>query len=112
LEQGKTNTDHQRKAGGEDRLEGDDGGHLIAKRFGGSEKVDNIVPMDSHLNRGDYKNMENRWAKAVERGDNVDVKINCKYEGDSQRPSSINVYYKITDADGNVIEQDKRRFRN
>ena len=33
----------------------DEGGHLIGRRFGGSEKVDNLVPMDSHVNGVEYK---------------------------------------------------------
>jgi len=100
LEDGKRNTDHQVKAGGEFRLENDEGGHLIGRRFGGSEKVDNIVPMDGHVNRVEYKELEDDWAKELEKGNRVDVKINCKYEGDSTRPTAFVVKYQVTDQDG------------
>lgn len=100
LEDGKRNTDHQTRAGGPDRLESDQGGHLIARRFGGSEKIDNLVPMDKDLNNGEYKELENDWEKALERGDTVDVQIRCRYSGDSQRPDSFVVKYKITDENG------------
>lgn len=112
LEQGKTNPAHQTRAGGEDRLETDDGGHLIARRFGGSEKVDNIVPMDSHLNRGDYKKMENEWASEVADGNTVDVKIRCEYKGDSRRPEGFTAMYTVSDENGNVINRKVCRFRN
>lgn len=41
--------------GREDRLVTDDGGHLIASIFNGSGNLDNLVPMDSNLNRGAWK---------------------------------------------------------
>lgn len=112
LEQGKTNTVHQKMAGGEDRLDIDDGGHLIARRFGGSEKVDNIVPMNYHLNRGEYKAMESEWAKLVEEGKTVDVEIDCKYGwSDSERPKVIRVRYIVSDETGE-IERKSKSFVN
>lgn len=100
LEDGKRNTDHQVKAGGEYRLETDEGGHLIGRRFGGSEKVDNIVPMDDHVNRIEYKELEDDWAQELQKGNNVDVKVRCKYEEDSTRPTAFVVKYKVTDREG------------
>lgn len=100
LEDGKRNPDHQVRAGGEFRLENDEGGHLIARRFGGSEKIDNIVPMDSHVNRIEYKGIEDEWAKELEKGNIVDVKIRCKYEEDSMRPTAFIVKSKVTEQNG------------
>lgn len=100
LEDGKRNTNHQVKAGGEFRLESDEGGHLIGKRFGGSEKIDNIVPMDGHVNRIEYKELEDDWAQELQKGNTVDVKIRCKYEEDSVRPTAFIVKYKVTYQDG------------
>lgn len=100
IEEGKRNTDHQVKAGGEYRLETDEGGHLIGRRFGGSEKVDNIVPMDWRVNRVEYKELEDDWAQELEKGNRVDVKVRCKYEEDSARPSALIIKYKVTDQDG------------
>lgn len=48
-------------------METDEGGHLIATRFGGSEKIDNIVPMDIHVNRAEYKVIENEWASELKK---------------------------------------------
>ena len=111
LEEGKRNLDHQRKAGEEDRKETDDGGHLIACRFDGSGKVDNIVPMDKGLNRGEYKGMENHWAQELKDGNRVDVDIKVKYEGDSKRPEKINVREKVTEPD-NSTRTKYYRFEN
>lgn len=125
----------QRIVGGENRHTGevksegkDDGGHLIATRFGGSGEVDNLVAMDSHLNRGEYKRMENSWAdKLEEKNENgeskykIDVDIRCKYteknpetgKRDSERPSDIYVFSKVTDREtGEVVEKDIYRYKN
>lgn len=100
LEEGKRNTAHQIRAGGEYRLENDEGGHLIGRRFGGSEKVDNIVPMDYDVNRYEYKELEDEWADELEKGCKVDVKVRCKYEQESTRPTAFIVKYRVTDPDG------------
>lgn len=100
LEEGKRNTAHQIRVGGAYRLETDEGGHLIGKRFGGSEKVDNIVPMDYDVNHHKYKELENDWTEELKKGNKVDVKIRCKYEEESTRPTAFIVKYKVTNQDG------------
>lgn len=89
------NLKEQREAGGEDRREGDDGGHLFARIFGGSEGIENLVPMRRIINRGDYKKMESEIAKALDEGKKVEIKIDIKYKDDSARPDKINVEYYI-----------------
>ena len=107
LEDGKRNPAHQVKAGGEYRLEHDEGGHLIGTRFGGSEKVDNIVPMDFDVNRREYKEIENEWEDELGKGSKVDVKIRCKYEEESSRPTAFIVKYRVTEPDGFVRNETK-----
>ena len=111
LEDGKRNTAHQTRAGGEDRLEGDQGGHLIGFRFNGSEKIDNIVPMDGRLNQGEYKQLENEWAAELKKGNTVDVTIRCVYRDDSARPSFFVVKYTVTDENG-FAHREMRRLSN
>lgn len=106
LEDGQRNEYAQRKAGGIDRQESDQGGHLIARQFGGSGGLDNLVAMKGELNQGAYKKMEMDLKKALEDGCTVDTEIRVKYEGNSQRPSRIIVVYKI---DG---EKTKKIFDN
>ncbi len=103
LKNGTRNATHQRKAGGTDRLKTDDGGHLIGTRFDGSGKIDNIVPMNSNLNRGEFKKLENSWAKALENGQKVDVKVTPVYKGDSLRPDSFRVTQTIDGIKSNKI---------
>lgn len=106
LENGIRDENAQRRAGGEDRLPGDQGGHLIGRQFGGSGGLDNLVAMKGELNQGEYKKLEMDFKKALENGQNVDVKVIPKYQGDSDRPSSFAVAYSI---DG---ERTKRIFDN
>ena len=99
LELGKAdrNSYAQRVAGREDRLSNDDGGHLIASVFKGSGDLDNLVPMNSTLNRGEYKVLENTWRKALNEvpPKKVEVKIKPIYEGTSSRPVKFKIDYKI-----------------
>jgi len=77
----------------------DDSGHLIGDRFGGSNKLDNLISQDSHINQVEYKKLENEWEKALKEGKSVSVDIEVQYEGDSKRPTGFNVTYII---DGEV----------
>lgn len=107
LEEGKRNTAHQIRAGEEYRLENDEGGHLIGARFGGSEKIDNIVPMDYDVNHHEYKDIEDDWAEQLKKNNKVYVKIDCVYEGESTRPTAFIVKYRITEQNGFVRNETK-----
>ncbi|MBR4731136.1 MAG: DNA/RNA non-specific endonuclease [Lachnospiraceae bacterium] len=79
-----------------DKKKTDDIGHLIADRFNGSGGIENLVPMDSRLNRhGDYAKMENTLANALKDGAKVEFKVEPKYGSDSTRPSEFKVTYSI-----------------
>ncbi len=93
-EDGKRNTVEQGKAGGEDRREGDQGGHIIARILGGAEGEENLVPMRETINKGDYKKMELEIKKALEEGKEVDIHIDLEYN-DSSRPTKIKAVYTI-----------------
>ena len=79
----------------------DDGGHLIARVFGGSKDIDNLVPQSKYINRsfkenGEWYNMEKEWREAIESEDQVkNIKIEVQYRGDSQRPTEFQVEYEI-----------------
>lgn len=85
----------QTQAGRVYRLEGDQGGHLIASRFNGSGNLDNLVAMDGNLNQGVWKTMENKWADAIAKGQEVSVNIEPIYNGVSERPTDFIVEYYI-----------------
>ena len=93
----------QRTIGREDRLPDDDGGHLIARAFGGSKDIDNLVPQSKYINRsfkenGQWYKMEKDWQKRIKDGGEVkNIKIEVQYGGDSHRPKGFNVKYEIDD---------------
>lgn len=85
----------QAGAGGSDRLPTDDGGHYVARRFNGPTDAFNHFAQDASFNRGNYKALENQWAKDIRAGDRVYVKIVPEYGGGSKRPSAIIVSYSV-----------------
>lgn len=91
-----------RKIDNQEYKDTDDRGHLIAHWFGGSDKLENLIPMDAKLNRGDYNKLENTFAEAVKDDCKVSLKVEPLYESDSTRPSEIRVTYTI-DGEKNVI---------
>ncbi|QIH76487.1 hypothetical protein GTN31_08945 [Macrococcoides canis] len=100
LKKAKRKTYMQRVVGREFRKKDDDGGHLIASQFGGSGDLDNLVPMNSTLNRhGEWRKLEADWAKALkaEPPKKVQIKIEPVYSGDSLRPDRFKVHYTIGD---------------
>lgn len=96
------NMEDVRKIDNQEYKSGDDRGHVIAHQFGGSDKLENLVPMDAKLNQGDYAKLENTLADAVKDGADVRLKVEPVYENDSTRPSEFKVSYSI-DGDRDVI---------
>lgn len=79
----------QSRAGHPDRRQSDDGGHYIAVRFNGPREKFNHFAQDANFNRGQYRALEDQWAKAIARGEKVLVDLKPVYRGSSKRPSSI-----------------------
>lgn len=78
-----------------DELEDDDRGHLIGDRFDGSNGLENMIPQEAEINRGNYKNFENELAEYVKAGKEVSLAIEPVYEGDSRRPTALLAVYSI-----------------
>lgn len=104
-DQGRSRT-AQLAAGGSDRRKSDHGGHYIARRFNGPKEAFNHFAQDSSFNRTDYAKLENEWERAKRLQKQVHVKIVPKFEGGSQRPSALNVWFWI---DG---KKRSKRFEN
>lgn len=81
LGKAKRNQYAQRSVGGEYRRKDDDGGHMIGTQFDGSGQIDNLVPMNSQINRsgGRLFRMETKWANALKNGKLVSVYIHIEY---------------------------------
>ena len=114
LKPAKRNPYAQRYVGGKFRLNLDDGGHLIASQFDGSGEIDNLVPMNSQINRsgGRWFHMETKWANALKKGQRVSVAISVQYSHNlakKRRPKRFNVEYTIKDATGAII---KHKFKD
>ena len=60
--------------------------------------------MNSNLNRGERKTLENRWAKALRKGKTVKVKIEPLYESTDIRPTRFRVSYYVDNKDFSYIE--------
>jgi len=76
-------------------LPSDEDGSMIARIFGGSGELDNLVTMDKIVNRSDYRIMENQWKNALQESKEVKVTIDVVYDGASKRPKEFNVKYFI-----------------
>lgn len=85
----------QRQTGGADRRPTDDGGHYIAARFNGPTYAFNHFAQDANFNRGEYRLLEDQWARAKRAGKNVTVKILPSFDGVSMRPAVINIWFTI-----------------
>jgi hypothetical protein len=73
----------------------DDGGHLIGSRFGGAGEQINYVPMNKDINRsgGEWYALEEKWAAALGRNEDVTVEIAIIYSRESARPVGFRVDY-------------------
>ena len=88
------------------RRETDDRGHIIADMFNGSNKIDNIVPMNKDVNQRQYRAMEDYFRDEVQLGKKVEVGITIKYD-DTGRPTKF-IVNSIIDGE----KQPKRVFLN
>lgn len=85
----------QARAGGNDRLPDDHGGHYIARRFNGPTDAFNHFAQNGRFNKSGYAKLENGWARAMKGGLTVRVHIDSFYPGTSKRPDLIRVRYRI-----------------
>ena len=79
--------------------EGDDAGHAIGDRLGGSGGKSNIFPQAPSVNRGEFRDFEGDVAESVRRGSNVIVRVVPQYDEGSTRPHSILYQARV---DGNT----------
>ena len=97
------NMEDVRKIDNQEYKSTDDRGHLIGHQFDGSDRLENLVPMDAKLNQGDFAKLENTLADAVKDGAVVKLKIEPVYEGNSTRPTEFRVSYSINGDKDTVV---------
>ena len=60
--------------------------------------------MNSNLNRGEWKALENRWTKNLPEGKTVEVKIEPIYKDTDIRPNKFRISYYVDNKDLSYIE--------
>lgn len=93
----------QADAGGADRKQGDDGGHIKARVNGGSSGNENLVAMRDTINRGDYKRSENEENQMLKDGKTVHETVEVTYSDDSSRPAKIEKTYTDGEKTVNLV---------
>ncbi len=84
----------QRTVGVDDgRLPDDQGGHVIGAQFDGYGGYENLTPMARDINQqgGEWARMEQNWARQIDAGTSVHVRIDLVYTDSTIRASSFNI---------------------
>ncbi|WLR42626.1 DNA/RNA non-specific endonuclease [Bacillus carboniphilus] len=106
LTERKDRLSHSRNTPG--KVKGQDhAGHLVADRFGGSPKIDNLVSQLSDVNLKQYKKIEQEWAVALKEKPpkTVTVDVEIVYTGNDFRPKEFIINYSIDGKSGfKIIE--------
>ena len=79
----------------------DDRGHLVGHQFNGSDRLENLVPQETAVNKGAYARLETRLADMTRSGNDVYVSVMPIYKG-SRRPEAI-FYYYCTDGYSSAV---------
>ena len=83
-------------ADAKDGLPNDVGGHIVAHNVDGATEAINIVAMDEEFNNcGEWKSMESDIQDAYMNHVDCYVHKHLEYDGNTQRPSHIDVQYEI-----------------
>ncbi|QJE99142.1 DNA/RNA non-specific endonuclease [Luteolibacter luteus] len=108
----KRNRKAQAEAGIPNREPKDQGGHIIARIFGGSRDEINHIAQDGNFNNSAYKSLEYSWAKTIKEGKTVDVEIQLIYKGNSKRPHALVVSTTISESKSQTGTTTKTKFIN
>ena len=97
---------HQREVVPDARQSGRDAGHLIGHSIGGPSAEshgetakDNLIPMDSRVNRSQVGCLERHLTDQMNSGKSVYMKAEVNYtgEGESRRPESVTYGWAVRD---------------
>lgn len=115
---GSSVTERVRNSSRNDGCPGDDAGHILARMLGGrGDTRDNVDPMQSTLNRGQYRAFELFLMNMLVENPThrVDTLHEIFFNSDSERPRRpelITYNAKFYDLNGKVILECKRNFSN
>lgn len=97
---------------GHQGIDGDQGGHLIGNRFGGTSEGVNLVPQNGNFNTGAYNQLERQWADEIRAGNRVDVRVGLSYADNTGRPSRYQIEYTVTNPTTGESTIRRRTFFN
>lgn len=78
----------------------DDKGHLIAARHGGAAKEYNVSSQNRHINRGEYKRIENAESRLAARGNTVRTSKTAYVSQPGTKPDAYMINDTVITPDG------------
>lgn len=102
----------QRSAGGADRQAGDQGGHLIADRFGGRNDSTNLDAQAANVNQKDQANVERNVANlAADQNNTVSMSV-ANYNSIGERPDATMINVGVQNNTTGAIDEQHISFQN
>lgn len=102
----------QRSAGGADRQAGDQGGHLIADRFGGRNDPSNLDAQAANVNQKNQANVERNIAKlAADPNNTVSMSV-VNFNSVGERPDATMINVGVQNNTTGEIDEQHISFQN
>lgn len=102
----------QRSVGGADRQAGDQGGHLIADRFGGRNDPTNLDAQAANVNQKDQANVERNVANLAANTNNTVSMSVSNFNSVGDRPDAIMINVGVQDNTTGAIDEQHISFQN
>ena len=102
----------QRSAGGSDRQTGDQGGHLIADRFGGRNDPTNLDAQAANVNQKDQANVERNVANLAANPNNTVSMSVANFNSVGERPDATMINVGVQDNTTGAIDEQHISFQN
>lgn len=102
----------QRSAGGADRQPGDQGGHLIADRFGGRNDQTNLDAQAANVNQKDQANVERNVAKLASDQNNTVFMSVSNFNTGGERPDATMINVGVQNNTTGAIDEQLISFQN
>lgn len=102
----------QRNAGGADRLPGDQGGHLIADRFGGRNDPSNLDAQAANVNQKDQANVERNIAELAANPNNTVSMSVANYNSVGERPDATMINVGVQNNTTGETDEQHISFQN
>lgn len=102
----------QRSAGGADRQAGDQGGHLIADRFGGRNDSSNLDAQAANVNQKDQANVERNIAELASDPNNTVSMSVANFSSVGERPDATMINVGVQNNTTGEIDEQHISFQN